>query len=110
VKSLNQPSNQNIFFFQDYKDLNLPLCELNVTKEVLSEASIKIKIKTDYFAKFVKIVGDLDRVRLSDNYFDLKPNEEKEVLLSGENLKRDHFEIKIAAINQRKTSDISCGL
>ncbi|WP_070000627.1 beta-mannosidase [Cellulosilyticum sp. I15G10I2] len=101
VKSLEGKVDQNILFFYDYKDLNLPPCTLDVRKEVLSEQEIKLKIKTDCFAKFVKIAGDLDGIKLSDNYFDLMPNEEKEILLWTQNPKIVDLKITVQAINNR---------
>ena len=102
VKSLLNQADENIFFFQEYKDLNLPPCKVSVIQEVLSGNTIKLKIKTDCFAKFIKIEGDLDKLKLSDNYFDLRGNEEKEVILLGENFNKSGLELKVSAINQRK--------
>ncbi|TCL61943.1 beta-mannosidase [Hydrogenispora ethanolica] len=91
----------NLFFFEDYKDLNLPPCRLEVNRDRAVEDRLELRIRTDNFAKFVKIEHRLDGATLSDNYFDLRPGEEKIVTLQGlpGSLLRPE-EIQVAALNQ----------
>lgn len=102
-----QPENEfvdsNIFFFEDYKDSNLPYCSLDFRKEIISDNKIKVKIKTDCFARFVKLNSNLDNIKFSDNYFNLMPGEEKIIFIESleENIPSE-FEINVSAINQQK--------
>lgn len=98
----NKNIDYNIFFFEDYKELNLPHCNLKVEKLLITNEKIELKIETDNFARFVKVSGSLDGIRLSDNYFNIMPGEEKVVIM--DSLERDlsnEIEIVVSAINQR---------
>ena len=75
-------ANSNLLFFEDYKDLNLPPCRLTAERETVSPDAMKLNIRTDYFAKFVKIEPGVEGVGISDNYFDLMPGEEKLVTIT----------------------------
>lgn len=98
----NENVNPNVYFFEDYKDLNLPYCELKIEKELICEGKLKIEIKTDYFAKFVKITGNLDGIKLSDNYFDIMPGEKKVIIADyAKDIQFKLEEINIKAINQK---------
>ena len=98
----NNEVDSNILFFEDYKDLNLPKCNLEVKKELISKEKISLKVKTDNFARFVKVTGDLDGIRLSDNYFNIMPGEEKMVIIESlDGIISENIDIKVSAINQR---------
>ncbi len=95
--------NSNIYFFEDFKDLNLPHCRLVVDRTMVSEERLELKVITDYFAKFVKIeiIRDLEQFMISDNYFDLMPGQEKVVKIEAKNGKLPlNIGIKVSAINQ----------
>ncbi len=95
--------NSNIYFFEDFKDLNLPHCRLVVDRTMVSEERLELKVITDYFAKFVKIeiIRDLEQFMISDNYFDLMPGQEKVVKIEAKNGKLPlNIDIKVSAINQ----------
>lgn len=97
----NKEVDSNILFFESFKDLNLPHCRLEVDCATVAENALSVKVKTDYFAKYVKICCSLDKISLSDNYFDLRPGEEKTVLvtsLNGNTLTQK--DIVVSAINQ----------
>ncbi len=90
-----------LHYFRDYKDLNLAPCSLHVQTDPSSD-EIRITVRTDVLAKFVKITGELDGIYVDDNYFDLMPGEEKTVLLrsrTGEAIDGRH--IAVTAINQK---------
>lgn len=59
-------------FFGEYKETLLPDAKLTVRA-----AEGGIRIRSDVFARFVRIDGALEGVRLSDNYFNLEAGEEK---------------------------------
>lgn len=99
VVSDNKDVDSNILFFEDYKDLNLPYCNLEVEKEIISNQKMKLSIKTDNFARFVKLSGSIDAIRLSDNYFNIMPGEKKIVIIDG--IISDGIDIAVSAINQR---------
>lgn len=98
----NSEVDSNILFFEDYKDLNLPYCNLKVKKELISNWKMKLSVKTDNFARFVKLSGKLDGIRLSDNYFNVMPGEEKIIIIDSidKSIAND-IDIIVSAINQR---------
>ncbi|MBC8062431.1 MAG: glycoside hydrolase family 2 protein [Clostridiaceae bacterium] len=96
----NKDIDSNILFFEDYKDLNLPYCNLKVEKELIFEEKMKIRIKTDNFARFVKLKPNLEHIKLSDNYFNIMPGETKLVIIEG--VITDQLNILVSAINERK--------
>jgi beta-mannosidase len=99
----NRDIDSNILFFQDYKDLNLPYCNLEVDKKLISEGKLRVSVKTDNFARFVKICGNLDGTRLSDNYFNIMPGEEKIIIIDSiEKAITDDIDIKVSAINNKR--------
>ena len=93
----------NILFFEDYKDLNLPHCRLTVECQNVAEDRLQFTIRTDCFAKFVKIEVErgLEDLQISDNYFDLRPGEEKRVTVRSRTGSLPPAEaFTISAINQ----------
>lgn len=97
----NKDIDSNILFFEDYKDLNLPHCNLKVENLLITNKKIELKIETDNFARFVKISGSLDGIRLSDNYFNIMPGEEKIVIIDCLiKVITNDIDIKVLAINQ----------
>ena len=104
----NKNIDSNILFFEDYKDLNLPYCNLRVHKELISEEKMELSIKTDNFARFVKITVDLENLKLSDNYFNIMPGEEKVVIIEGiGNIFPYMADIKVSAINENNDLNLN---
>ena len=66
---------QKTVMFLPEKKLNLPKAEINAAVKKL-ENEIQITLKTDKFARLIKIEND-STLPFSDNYFDLLPNEAK---------------------------------
>lgn len=101
VTSRDRAVGSNILFFEDYKDLNLPPCRLTAERRLAGENALEVRVRTDRFAKFVKIEpghgGDM--LEISDNYFDLRPGEEKTVLLQGAAGNPAEVDLVISAIN-----------
>ncbi len=92
--------NSNIFFFDDYKDLNLPPCQLSTELKKIGEGNLEVAITTDCFAKFIKLEGYPDGAILNDNYFDLMPGECKRLLIKGVSAVPE--QITVTAINQQR--------
>lgn len=98
VKPENKKVPHNEYFFTEFKDTVMPECELNINFKAI-ENGYEVEIKTDRFARFVKIEYEIDGTELTDNYFNLYPEEVKTVLIKHNEveLKPDMFRIK--AIN-----------
>jgi beta-mannosidase len=101
----NDSIDSNIMFFKDYKDLNLPPCSLHTEIRNLSDNKKELKIKTDNFAKFVKIQYLIDDMKVSDNYFDLMPGQEKVIIIESIKNSIEQLNIKVAALNSTKRNN-----
>ena len=67
-----------LFKYEKYLDLKKP----NITIDAnIKEDNVTIKIKSDKFARLVRLHNKISCKPFSDNWFDLLPNEEKEVTL-----------------------------
>lgn len=69
---------RQIRLFGSYQDISLPHADIDA--EYVNDT---IRIHTDYYARFVKIDGDLNGLELSDNYFDMEPGETKIIKVKG---------------------------
>lgn len=69
---------RQIRYFGSYQDISFPPANIEVVP-----IGNTIRIKTDHFARFVKIDGDLCGLTLSDNYFDMEPGETKTIQVEG---------------------------
>ena len=101
VLSVNGTAGSNNLFFEDFKDLNLPPCRLTVAGRRTGD-SLALTIRTDYLAKFVKIEPDpaAALLKMSDNYFDLRPGEEKTVMIQSGKDDFTPMDWVITALNQ----------
>jgi beta-mannosidase len=74
LKSLNKKAEENYYYLRNHKDLQLPKAKLQV--KVIPEKQ-EVAIRTDCFARFVKLELPGEKIVFSDNFFDLLPLERK---------------------------------
>ena len=70
---------EKLFFFVPVRQLELPDPKIRAEFEPVASGT-RIILNTSGFAKNVFIAGSLPQTRFSDNFFDMLPGEEKEVL------------------------------
>jgi beta-mannosidase len=71
------PDNRN--FFVEVKDLKRLKPNLTVKITAGSNGKYQVRVATDTYAYFVKLVVPVEGTRFSDNYFDLLPGQERVV-------------------------------
>ena len=71
---------QKTVLFDKEKKLSLPKAKLK-TKIEIGENELKITVKSDAFARLVKLESSKSVLPFSDNFFDLLPNESKTVTI-----------------------------
>lgn len=99
VAWFSQEENKSMRFFGEYQETMLPKAQLKVTKE-----GARIRISTDYFARFCKIDGDINGLQLSDNYFNLEAGEEKIVCIKDSEGKERNRKLYVKALNSERTT------
>ncbi|MDH4209023.1 MAG: glycoside hydrolase family 2 protein, partial [Anaerolineae bacterium] len=67
----------NRHFFVEVKDLKRPKPNLTVKITEGSDGKYEVRVATDTYAYFVKLVVPVEGTRFSDNYFDLFPGQER---------------------------------
>jgi len=67
----------NRHFFVEVKDLLRPKPDLKVGIAEGSDGKYEVRVATDVYAYFVKLVVPIEGTRFSDNYFDLFPGQER---------------------------------
>jgi beta-mannosidase len=67
----------NRHFFAEVKDLVMPKPDLKVEIAEGSDGKYEVKLATDVYAYFVKLVVPIGGTKFSDNYFDLFPGQER---------------------------------
>ncbi len=67
----------NRHFFVEVKDLVRPKPDLKVEIAAGSDGKYEVRVATDVYAYFVKLVAPIEGARFSDNYFDLFPGQER---------------------------------
>ncbi len=72
--------NEKTYLFKPEKELKLTKPEMKLTAEV-REGEIAITVKSDRFARLVRVESSLSTLPLSDNYFDLLPGESRTVTM-----------------------------
>jgi len=70
---------EKLYFFVPIRQLELPDPKIRTEFETVTDGT-RIIINTSSFAKNVYIISSLATTRFSDNFFDMLPGEEKEVL------------------------------
>jgi beta-mannosidase len=97
LKSLNKKVEENYYYLRDYKDLQLPKAKLQVK---VSPEIQEVEIRTDRFARFVKLELPAEKITFSDNFFDLLPGERKMIKfghLEGKRISLDG--LRVSAMN-----------
>jgi len=67
----------NRHFFVEVKDLKRPKPNLTVKITGGSDGKYEVRVATDTYAYFVKLVVPIEGTKFSDNYFDLFPGQER---------------------------------
>lgn len=74
---------QKTVLFDHEKNLRLP--HANLKTNIMADGNqLKITVKTDTFARLVKVESNRSTLPFSDNFFDILPNEEKTVTINVE--------------------------
>ena len=72
--------NEKTYLFKPEKELKLTKPEMKLTAEA-KDGEIAITVKSDRFARLVRVESSLSMLPLSDNYFDLLPGESRTVTM-----------------------------
>ena len=80
LRSAQVPANR--MFFAPFKDLPLRRPELQMRTERIDEAAHRVTVTSDVYACFVHLLGAEPTATFSDNYFDLRPGESREILVT----------------------------
>ena len=86
----------NRHFFVEVKDLVRPKPGLRVKLAEGSDGKYKVRVTTDVYAYFVKLVVPIEGTRFSDNYFDLFPGQERVIEVwneAGRRLEENDIEV-----------------
>jgi beta-mannosidase len=78
----------NRHFFVEVKELKRPKPNLTVKITEGSEGECKVRVATDTYAYFVKLVVPIEGTKFSDNYFDLFPGQERSIEIWNETDRR----------------------
>ncbi|HZG78888.1 MAG TPA: glycoside hydrolase family 2 protein [Paenibacillus sp.] len=102
VRSEREDVYDNHFFFAEQKQLRFAPCRLQTAMEE-KEGGVEITIRTDRFARFVKLECPIDHTMFSDNYFNLLPGETKTVFASNRKGSAIGAEdIAVSALNEHR--------
>jgi beta-mannosidase len=86
----------NRHFFVEVKDLVRPKPNLTVKITEVSEGKYEVRVATDTYAYFVKLVVPIEGTKFSDNYFDLFPGQERVIEVwneAGQRLEENYIEV-----------------
>lgn len=72
--------NEKTYLFRPEKELQLTKPEMKLKAE-LKDGEIAVTLKSDRFARLVRVESSLSTLPLSDNYFDLLPGESRTVTM-----------------------------
>jgi len=67
----------NRHFFVEVKNLVRPKPNLKVAISERDDGTYEVRVATDVYAYFVKLVVSIEGTKFSDNYFDLFPGQER---------------------------------
>jgi len=90
---------QNRFFSLRFKDMLIPKTKIGYRLKQLKRDLFKLELWTTNYALMVQI-DTPDKIECSDNYFDIFPNEKKEIALKGD--KNLIKKIRVRALNEEK--------
>jgi beta-mannosidase len=77
VRSRSGSFPDNRHFFVEVKDLKRPKPNLTVKITEASDGKYEVRVATDTYAYFVKLVVPVEGTWFNDNYFDLFPGQER---------------------------------
>ncbi len=102
--------NEKTYLFRPEKKLQLTKPEMKLTTEVVGD-EIAITVKSDRFARLVRVENEFSTLPLSDNYFDLLPGESRTVTMKlDEKLdlrqQQDSFSLMCANAIPAKSSEL----
>lgn len=101
LRSLQDKTYENTYYFCDQKDVKLPGAELTVE---FSMENNEITLSTNALARMVTIEMDIEQLVLEDNFFDLQPNVAATIKVSQAQGKEIPWDtLKVKAINSVTT-------
>ncbi|MFY0762358.1 glycoside hydrolase family 2 protein [Metabacillus dongyingensis] len=100
IRSKNDRTNENIYYFRDQKDLKLGDSELTVS---IDQEKNELTVSTNELARMVTIEMDMEQLVIEDNFFDLLPNESRTLRVAQAEGKEVPWEtLRVKAINSVK--------
>lgn len=96
LKVSGETVSENYYFFSPFKEQEKIKANIFISDYKINLNSAVIKIKTDNLARYVEIESE-DNVKYSDNYFNVLPGGEKEVILK--NISSPEILLKISGYN-----------
>lgn len=92
--------NEQIFYFEKPKDLNLP--ETTITKKVkYKDGAYEVTLSSPKLARDVFVEIPIQGARFTDNFFDLLPGETKTIVITSPELKKDNkTEVKVKHLRE----------
>jgi beta-mannosidase len=101
IRSKNNKTYENIYYFRDQKDLGFGESKLSV--EINREKN-ELSVSTNVLARMVTIEMDIEQLVIEDNFFDLLPGETKTLKVEQAQGKEIPWEsLQVKAINSVET-------
>jgi beta-mannosidase len=102
LRSLNNKTYENTYYFRDQKDVKLLDAKLTVE---FSRENNELTLAADALARMVTIEMDMEQLVFEDNFFDLQPKVMKTIKVSQAQGKEIPWEtLKVKAINSVKSN------
>lgn len=101
IRSKNNKTDENVYYFRDQKDLKFRKSELTVS---LDRENNVLSVSANSLARMVMIEMEMEQLVIEDNFFDLLPNEIKKMKVEqaeGKEIPWDSLRVK--AMNSVKT-------
>jgi len=100
IRSKNNQTGENIYFFRDQKDLRFGEAELTVS---INPETNELTVTTNMLARMVTIELDQEQLVMEDNFFDLLANETRVIRIEQAQGKEILWEtLRVKAINSKK--------